>query len=162
LKDFENIYRENYQKMYCVALKMINDKDAVFDILQDVFMYYYQKSTDGYVIHQPKSWLFKATINKCIDYGRRRKRYTTIDGIDAIYIKDDETDKSNDKIIVTHALSKLKTREKTLILLYGEGMSYKEIAEIAHIKLTSVGKMLSRTLKKIDEIIKKLNHEMYS
>lgn len=161
LNNFETIYKENYQKMFCIALKMINDKDAVCDILQDVFVYYYQKSQNGNEINQPKSWLIKATINKCIDYSKFRKRYTEIENIEPILIKEDVTEKKQDKAIIKLALSKLKTREKTLALLYSEGMSYKEISEISSIKLSSVGKMLSRTIKKLDEILKKMDYEMY-
>jgi len=40
-------------------------------------------------------------------------------------------------------------------------MSYKEIAGITGIKYSSVGKMLSRTIKKLDEIIKRMGYEMY-
>ena len=147
--------------MFCVALKMIHDKDAVYDILQDVFSYYYQKLQNGHIILQPKSWLFKATINKCIDYSRFRKRYTGIENIGPLITKEDENDKQLDAKMITLALSKLRSREKTMILLYGEGMSYKEISEITHIKFSSVGKMLSRTIKRLDEILKKMNYEMY-
>jgi RNA polymerase sigma-70 factor (ECF subfamily) len=148
--------------MFCVALKMIHDKDAVNDILQDVFSFYYQKLQNGHIILQPKSWLFKATINKCIDYSRFRNRYTSIENIGPLITKEDENDKQHDaKKMITLALSKLRSREKTMILLYGEGMSYKEISEITQIKFSSVGKMLSRTIKKLDEILKKMNYEMY-
>lgn len=161
MNDFETIYKENYQKMFRVALKMINDRDAVCDIIQDVFIYYYQKSQNGKDINQPKSWLIRATINKCIDYSKFRKRQTNIQSIEPILIREDVTEKKQDKAIIKLALSKLKTREKTLVLLYSEGMSYKEISEISGIKLSSVGKMLSRTIKKLDEIFKKMDYEMY-
>lgn len=147
--------------MFCIALKMINDKDAVCDILQDVFIYYYQKSQNGSNIHQPKSWLIRATINKCIDYSKFRKRYTKIGDIDPMLVKEDECDKKHNKKIIKLALSQLKPNEKILALLYSEGMTYKEISEITDIKLSSVGKMLSRTLSKLDVILKKLNYEMY-
>jgi RNA polymerase sigma-70 factor (ECF subfamily) len=162
LNDFETVYKENYQKMYRIALKMINDKDAVYDILQDIFLSYYQKSRKGYEIKTPKSWLVRATINKCIDYSKLRKRHTKIDGLETNLINEDEIEKGQDKEFVKIALSKLKPREKALALLYGEGMSYKDISEISNIKLSSVGKMLSRTLKKLDGILKQMNYERMS
>ncbi|WP_139218187.1 RNA polymerase sigma factor [Sunxiuqinia elliptica] len=161
MNNFDTIYKENYKRMFGVALKMVNDKDVVCDILQDVFVYYFQKSQNGSTINQPGSWLIRATINKCIDYSKSRKKYTKIEGIDPISEGQDPIDRKQDQAIITLALSKLKPQEKTLALLYSEGMSYKEIAEISGIKLSSVGKMLARTIKKLDKILEKMNYEMY-
>lgn len=147
--------------MFSVGLKMTNDKDAVYDILQEVFAYYYQKTQNGHDVYQPKSWLMRATINKCIDYTKYRKRHLRIDSIGQIPSADEVNEKQDDKVIIKIALSQLKQREKTLALLYSEGMSYKEISEITGIKLVSVGKLISRTLKKLNGILKKMNYEMY-
>jgi len=148
--------------MFRVGLKMINDKDAVSDILQDVFAYYYQKTQSGQHVYQPKSWLVRATINKCIDYLKYKKRHLRIESIGPIPTNEEVNETIQDKATIKLALSQLKQREKTLALLYSEGLSYKEISEITDIKLTSVGKMLSRTLKKLHGILKKMNYEMYS
>jgi hypothetical protein len=98
--------------MFCVALKMINDKDAACDILQDVFVYYYQKSQNGSTIHQPKSWLMRATINKCIDYSRFRKKHSKIDHLEPLQATEDIIEIKQDEAILKLALSKLKPKEK--------------------------------------------------
>ncbi len=161
LNNFETTYKENYQKMYCVAINMINDRDAVCDIIQDIFIYYHKISQNVNHINKPKSWLMRATINKCIDYSKYKKRHIKIGSIEPIPISEDVTERNQDIEIVKYALSKLKPREKTIAVLYSEGMSYKEISEISGIKFSSVGKMLSRTIKKLEEILKKLDYEMY-
>ncbi len=160
MNNFENIYQDNYPKMFGVALKMTDDRDAVCDIIQDVFISFYQKLENGNEIKQAKSWLMRATINKCIDHSKRAKKYTKIEAIDPIPTQESELDKQESLLIKT-ALSKLKSNERTLALLYSEGLSYKEISEITGIKLSSVGKTLSRTLKKLDKILKTMNHEMF-
>lgn len=158
---FDRIYEENYQQMFCVALKMINDEDAVSDIVQEIFISYYKKSQNRHEIKQPKQWLIKATINKCIDYSKYRKRHTKIESLEPALITEGSDEKNHDKELIKLALSKLKPKERTLALLYSEGMSYKEISEISGIKFSSVGKTLSRTLIKLNEILKSLNYEMY-
>jgi RNA polymerase sigma-70 factor (ECF subfamily) len=140
---------------------MINDRDAVCDIIQDIFIYYHKLSQNGNTINKPKSWLMRATINKCIDYSKYQKKYLKIDSIEPIPIIEDSTEKNQEKEIIKHAISKLKPKEKTLAILYSEGMSYKEISEVSGIKFASVGKMVSRTIKKLDEILKKMDYEMY-
>lgn len=46
-------------------------------------------------------------------------------------------------------VSKLDGKEQSMIVLYSEGYSYKEIAEITEINFNSVGKTLSRILDKL-------------
>ena len=161
MNNFETIYKENYRKMYCVALNMINDREAVCDIIQDVFIYYHKISQNGNIINKPKSWLMRATINKCIDYSKGQKKFLKIDRIEPIPIIEDSMEKNQESEIIKQAISRLKPNERTLAILYSEGMSYKEISEVSGVKFSSVGKMLSRTIKKLDEILKRMDYEVH-
>jgi RNA polymerase sigma-70 factor (ECF subfamily) len=140
---------------------MINDGDAVCDIIQDIFIYYYKTSQNENTVNNPKSWLMRATINKCIDYSKHQKKHLRIDSIEPIPIIEDAAGENTEKEIIRQALSKLKPKEKTLAILYSEGMSYKEISEMSGITFSSVGKMLSRTIKKLEGILKRMGYEMY-
>jgi len=70
--------------MYSVALKMLNDRDAVRDIIQDIFISYYKVSQNGHTISKPNSWLMRATINKCIDYSKYQKKHLKLDKLGTI------------------------------------------------------------------------------
>ncbi len=133
MNNFDNIYEENYPKMYSVALNMINDRDAVRDIIQDIFIYYHKISKNGNTINRPKSWLMRATINKCIDYSKEQKKYLKIDSIAPIPIIEDSTEKKQEKEIIKQALARLKPKERVLAILY----------------------------RKLNEILKKMDYEMY-
>ncbi|MBE9466790.1 MAG: sigma-70 family RNA polymerase sigma factor [Bacteroidetes bacterium] len=161
MNNFDTIYKENYQKMYCIALNMIKDRDAVCDIIQEIFIYFHKRLQSGKTINKPQSWLIRATINKCIDYLKYKKKHLKIDSIEPISVIDDSIEKNQEKEIIELALSKLKPKEKILAVLYSEGMSYKEISEISGIKFSSVGKFLSRTINKLYEILKNMDYEMY-
>jgi RNA polymerase sigma-70 factor (ECF subfamily) len=50
---------------------------------------------------------------------------------------------------ILNTIAHLSEKEQTLVVLYSEGYSYKEIAEMTGRNLHSVGKTLSRTLYKI-------------
>ncbi len=161
MEHFETTYNNNYRSMYNIGLKMINDKDVICDIIQDVFISYYQKTKEARTINNPKSWLIRATINKCIDHLKNQQKYTKIETAELSLTSDESNDKKEDQAVIKTALSKLNERERALATLYSQGLSYKEIAEITGINVNSIGKMLSRTLKKLDRILKKLNYEMY-
>jgi len=162
LNTFEEIYAENYKIMFRVATRMIDDKEDVSDIIQEIFIDFFNKTNNGHLIQYPKSWLYRATINKCVDTQRKRKRFQNLDSIaehksEPGIIEDQEL-----KYAITLAISKLKPQEKILATVYSEGLSYKEISEVTGIKFSSVGKMLSRTLKKMEKELKNQQYELYS
>ena len=160
---FDILYKKNYAKMFSIAQKMVNDKEAACDIVQEVFVYYYEKSQTGYVVEYPRSWLLRAVINKCIDHIAGQKEFVQLENISQEKAQEEDTsDKQQSEVIVRNALKQLKSQEEMqLVILYSEGCSYKEISEITGIKFTSIGKTLSRTLKKLKEILKKMGYEMY-
>jgi RNA polymerase sigma-70 factor (ECF subfamily) len=148
--------------MFRVATNMVGDTDDVSDIVQEIFIDFFNKLNNGNIIHYPKSWLYQATINKCVDTLRNKKRFQNLDSIaeyksDPGIIEDQEM-----KDAITFAISKLKPQEKILATVYSEGLSYKEIAEVTGIKFSSIGKMLSRTLKKMEKELKNQRYELYS
>ena len=144
--------------MYRVAMKMINDSDSVSDIVQDVFIYFYEKIKQGKKIEYPKSWLYRVTVNKCIDFIKQNSKFESLNtNIEFIDIKE-KLDKSK---IIQQALLKLKPTERSLVILYSEGLSYKELAEATEIKFSSIGKTLSRTLNKLKVELKKKEDELF-
>jgi len=55
---------------------------------------------------------------------------------------------------------KLKEHERLVVILYSEGLSYKEIAEVSGVKFTSVSQNLSRALDKLRPLLKNHYYEM--
>lgn len=147
--------------MHRVAKRMVNDSDVVSDIIQDVFIYLYEKLNNGKEILYPKSWLYRATSNKCVDFLKRQKRFQNTDILNNRTTEDKSNELLETNLIVYKALAKLRPQEKALAVLYSEGLSYKEIAEATGIKFSSIGKKLSRTLKKLENELKDQRHELY-
>jgi RNA polymerase sigma-70 factor, ECF subfamily len=161
LPTFEEIYAENHVTIYRVAKKIIGDGDTVSDIIQDVFIDLFGKMQSGTEIRHPKSWLYKATCNKCIDKIRRTKRFRPIESVKDFTVDQDFIENRDLKDAVKTALSKLKPRDRLLAVLYSEGLTYKEMAAATGIRLASIGKLLSRTLEKIEKDFKNQGYELY-
>ena len=140
---------------------MLPDGQYADDIIHDVFIDYFEKCNGSNPVLCPKSWLYRVTLNKCIDRVRFDKRFGRIEEVGEIISKDDCIENNEKKAVISRALSNLKAKERELAVLYSEGLSYKEIAEIKEINPASIGKMLSRTLKKLETELKKLGYEMH-
>ncbi len=144
--------------MYRVASRMVSNSEDVSDIIQEIFIDFFNKTNNGNIIHHPKSWLFRATLNKCIDNQRSRKRFQNLNSLTDYKSETGIVENQEMKDAISHAISKLNPQEKILATVYSEGFSYKEIAEVTGLKFSSIGKMLSRTLKKME---KELNNQRY-
>ena len=140
---------------------MINDADDAGDIVQEVFVYYFEKLQNGMVVHHPQSWLVRAVMNKCVDDLNKRKKYTSLNAVSELATEEDNFEIRQRDTILYQAIAELKPLEIKLIILYSEGYSYKEIAQITEMNFSSVGKTLSRILHKLKEILKRLKYEMY-
>jgi RNA polymerase sigma factor (sigma-70 family) len=161
LNTFEEIYTENYKIMFRVATRMVGDKEDASDIIQEIFIDFFNKTNNGNTISYPKSWLYRATINKCIDNKRTKKRFQDIESVSGFNYESETAENQETKNAISLAISKLKPQEKILINVYSEGLSYKEIAEVTGINFSSIGKMLSRILKKMGKELKKQRYDLY-
>lgn len=128
---------------------MVGDKECASDILQDVFIGLFVKIKGGTVIIYLNAWLYKATLNKCLDKLNRQKRFKTLEDLPEVSIINDSIEKNEKSAILRKALSTLEPKEKALLIMYSEGFTYKEISDSTGIRFTSVGKTLARTLDKM-------------
>lgn len=149
MNNFKDTYNTYYKLVYRFAFKFLGDHDNAADITQDVFLHLHNQLKLKREIYNIKAWLYKVTSNLCMTFLNKNKRITIQEYKNPVA---DEVD--NEKNIeVVEALKKMNKRDRILLTLYSEDISYKKLAEITGIKFTSIGKTLSRALIK-------LKHEM--
>ena len=73
----------------------------------------------------------------------------------------EEYAKNEKQSIVLEMLDKLTKKDREILLLYHNGFSYAEMAEILGINPNSVGKTLVRAIEKLKIILKTQYHEMF-
>jgi RNA polymerase sigma-70 factor (ECF subfamily) len=147
--------------MYRVAIKMIGNNDAVGDIVQEVFVSLYEKYGRSNYINHYSSWLYKATYYKCIDYIKQQSKFSKLEILMNKPNEEEPFDKQEAKAMIRKALNTLESKVRFLVVLYSEGLSYKEIAEATDIPFNSVGKTLSRALKKLEKELKMEYYELF-
>ena len=143
--EFEKTYQSYYPKLFRIAAKMLKATEDAKDVVQDVFAAYYFTMNNEKVIRDTKNWLVRSTINKGIDYKRKMARIVTMESP----LPDTNESPLDEASDILNAIDHLSEKEQTLVVLYSEGYSYKEIAEITGHNCHSIGKTLSRILDKI-------------
>ena len=142
---FEKTYQSYYPTLIRIAAKMLQDREGAKDVVQDVFTAYYFAMNNERIIRDTRNWLVRSTINKGIDYKRKMARTITMENP-----QPDTSESPNDEASdILNAIAHLNQKEQALVVLYSEGYSYKEIAEMTGRNYHSIGKTLSRILDKI-------------
>lgn len=163
---FDEIYETYFTQLYRYLYYRV-PKEEVEDLVEIVFFKVW-KNIDKYKQREGarfSSWLFKIASNAVADFFRNNQVYVELDYTleddsvesDPVYLTEVELDKQQ----LTLVLDKLKDIYKEVIVLkYVNGMNNKEIADILQIKEDYVRQLQFRALKKMKDIMKKMNLQL--
>lgn len=163
---FETLYNENQKRVYSIALNFFGgDDQAAKDITQQVFLKIYTRIETFRGDAQLKTWLYRITVNACLDERRKRRRFVFLSD----FLGDFLTKKSPDETIhrreigsaVQAEIARLKPKFRLPILLkYVEGLSYEEIAEILDCSKGTIASRLNRGHKMLASRLGHLKNEL--
>ena len=111
------------------------------------------------------TWLYRMTVNACIDEQRKRGRFFSIENFFGEFrVKKAPDDKFQQKQIsdeVQKAVAKLKPEYRLPILLkYVEGLSYQEIADVLECSIGTISSRLNRGHKLLASKLAHLKNEI--
>ena len=149
--------------MYQTVFRFVKDEEATKDIVQDVFIKYWQRINELHISESETAYLRKACINSALNYlketerrGQRENQFAgdsdkNISARPDVTLGLKETSQN-----IENAIDQLPPAcREAFILSRHEGKSYKEIAEILNISINTVEKQLGKALKTLREVIKK-------
>lgn len=140
-----------YKKLiYNVIYNIINNREEVYDIAQEVFIRIY-KALDKYdPSYKFSTWSVKIATNYCLDVVRKKKIDTmpideaigvssNIDTPESSYIKQELCERINDE------LSKLPEKYRVPLILYHKnGLSYEEMTQVLNEPMSIIKNRLFR------------------
>ncbi len=157
---FQEIVETYQRKVYGICIGMLKDPDDSKDVSQEVFIKVYRYLEKFNHESSFYTWLYRITVNKCIDFIRKQKRKREVDYDDEILRDgdvqgDDELLPSRlgvhpDKVYgrkelrekMLEALGTLSEKHRTILILREvEGLSYEEMADVLEV---SKGTIMSR------------------
>ncbi len=163
--NIEQLYKKYYVQLYKFALKLTGCENVSNDLVQDVFVKAYDKRKILSSIENIRAWLYKILYN---DFKNQYKRVKTFERIiseieDEPLIVDTEKlyDKNEIRSIVKKAIESFPERDRSMLLLYYNGLSYAEIADVLEMNPNSVGKTLARNISKLTSNLKIQYHELF-
>lgn len=144
----EKIINEFGQSILKICVGYCNSIDDAQDLYQDVLVNIW-KGLDSFKGDSIlKTWVFKIAINTCL-LSLRKKRIKTIpfeslkhDFLSQSNINSDDNLRLD---LLLKMIRRLPENSRSIMLLYLEGFSYKEISSIVGISVSNVGAKVSRT-----------------
>src|ERR1044072_7161535 len=83
-QEFEELFREHFQFVYCTAYTVTGTHQDAEDVLQTVFLRLIRRETLSAVNRNPKAYLYRAAINESLNVIRSRKRHELTDDMDRL------------------------------------------------------------------------------
>ena len=163
------ILMERYtSKLLRYGNRLIPSENNVGDIVQDIFVTVYQNIQDFDSTRRFSSWIYRIAHNAFIDTIRKRNK-------GPIYLFDfdkviphptyEDPSTKEKEVEETHVLLKKgleglsHTYKEIIDLYYFEDFSYKEISDILHIPIGTVGIRLSRAREALKNKLPEQNYE---
>jgi RNA polymerase sigma-70 factor (ECF subfamily) len=162
---FDELYKTYGQNIYRLGFRLLGNQEEARDVTQETFLRLHQILNGGPSLEKPKSWLYKVAANYCKDLLKHRNLAPRILeaslGATEGANPERETELQEHSRLVRNALDRLSKQDQLLIILYLDGLSYTELAETTGIRISSVGKTLSRAIDKLAFLIREGEvHEM--
>lgn len=142
----------NYVNLY------LHNRSVSEDLVQDIFVYFWEKRATINIETSVKSYLFRASRNKYINHLRDEKCHKTIQTEVhskrevVAYPNDDTLDLKQLEEIITSSINNLAPRCREVYILHrNEDLSYKEIALQMNLSVKTVENQMTIALKKMRE-----------
>ncbi|AXI00163.1 RNA polymerase [Sporosarcina sp. PTS2304] len=139
--ELEHVINEYSEHLLKMAYFYLRDRDLAKDIVQEVFLSFYEKSTyqeQGKL----RAYLTKLTVNRCKDYLRSWSfRHLTFNkrSIDSVHTTRDSLIVEEEKSIIANAILKLPVKYREIILFYYyEELNMREIASFLSLSENTV------------------------
>ena len=142
LDAFEELVRRYEKRVYVIALRSSGNPEDAADITQEVFLRAWRSIENFRGDSGFSTWLFRITMNICVDHARHRPQTTTRTTEDdeerpihdTAPTPEEQLDNRELGRELAAALAEISEEHRRIVLLRDvSGMSYSEIAEILEI-----------------------------
>jgi RNA polymerase sigma factor (sigma-70 family) len=168
--EFKKLYEQQKTRVYNTALGFLQNATDAEDITQEVFIEIHRSLGAFGQRSSLSTWIYRITINKCIDHTRKKKRQKTFGFLSIV--RDDEGEinleaghfdhpgiilenKEKSRILFA-AIDILPENQKTAFILFHlEELSQKEIAEVMGTSPKAVESLVQRAKVSLREKLEK-------
>ena len=154
-QQFTDIIKKHERTIYTVCHMFSDDKDEVDDLYQDILVRLWQGFDAFEGKSDIKTWIYRVSLNYCINFSHKQKRQHERLHFGGGLPADGSSLERNLQIKQLYKrINTLGLVDRSVVLLWLEGLSYDEIGAILGISVKNV----SFKLVRIKEQLKKMSN----
>jgi RNA polymerase sigma-70 factor (ECF subfamily) len=143
----QTLFQEHGPAVYRFAVTLLHHHQDAEDVLQETFLKLLHHLQVGGGSSNLRGWIFTVAANAARDRQRRRSRWIPWATVhDPVVAPPSLPDEDGRLRVVRLAVNRLPPRDRLLLALRAQGLSYREIATAARIRASSVGRLLARAV----------------
>lgn len=161
-KLFEQLFRENRDRVFRLCCLYTGDADQRKDLMQDIFVRVWESMGSFRGEAAMSTWIYRIALNTCLTHVRSLKRglqtRSIPDGLDLIDAEPSAEQQPNIDHFIA-CVNQLPAFDRTLVSLYLEDIPGKEIAQITGISEANVRVKIHRIKEQLAQMITQLNQK---
>ena len=151
-QEFSRMVREHKSTIYTVCYMFSNDADEVSDLFQETLINLWKGFESFRNESKLSTWIYRVAMNTCISADRKKRRQGSKVPLSMnINLYDDEDHETRQVRQLHERIQRLDLIDRALVMMWLEGMSYEEIADVVGISVKNVGVKLIRIKEKLKQ-----------
>ena len=150
----EQLFKKHSPGLMSYLRSGVRNITDIEDIAQETFIRYFQTRSSGESIGNPKGWLYRVGRRLALDQAKKSKPvllddagWRKAEAERAYHVPLDTNERSlRAPGLPWHLLS---DSEKECLLLRAEGLTFREIAEVLDVSISTVASYVARAIKKL-------------
>ncbi len=142
--------------VYGLAIRLCGDKEDALDVLQEVFIYFFNKFPGFELRSALKTFLYPVVKNTAISQIRKKRKVVPLDESYAQSVPDETIDRDAGLRDLSEYLEGFSREDKELVFLrFYDELQLSEISEAFKVPVGTVKSRLNRLLARLREKVKK-------
>ena len=153
---FESLHKQYYAMVHQMCLGFVKgDYDVASDLSQEVFIIIWKKLDTFKEASTYKTWIYRITVNKCLEFIRKEKNKKTlpISNFEYELKVENKEEKTEDENELYFAIGQLKELDRLIIMMVLEGQESKDISEVIGINPINTRVKIHRIKKRLKNIL---------
>jgi len=158
-EQFLAVFEENTGIIVKISRAYTNTSQDREDLMNDIALELWKSFAHFKGGSKISTWIYRVALNTAMNYSRKRKKDSYFSSINDFkkeeilpwLVEQDQSDSSELEVLYD-CIDKLTDINKAIILLYLDGNSYDEIAEVMGISKTNAGTRIGRIKEQIKNL----------
>lgn len=163
-KRFLDLIEENKRIIFKICNSYCPNKNEREDLAQDIVYHLWKSYQSFNPALKFSTWMYRIALNVAISFYRKEKKTAPQVSIsEHLIVWEEDTNKeaNHNLNLLLQFINELKEIDKSIMLLYLDDKSYKEIAEITGISESNVATRISRIKDRLKSNFKTIQNNHY-